>query len=197
MKLFTLKYFATFLLMSVIALCACSAGDMVKTYNMQNCEYAYKSTTNVTISNINVSKGISVSDAPKLLLLLNSQNQPIPLNFLLTLDVKNPNKSDAAFHGMAYKVNIDGIDFTEGSVDEPFNVASGETKPLSIKIGTDVAQLIEKNYKDAVMNVVKNFIGLSNEKTNVRVDLRPKFLAAGKTVTSPKTFPVNFSFGGK
>jgi LEA14-like dessication related protein len=164
---------------------------------MKNCEYAYKSTTNVTISNINVSNGISVLDAPKILLLLNSQNQSIPLNFLLTLDVKNSNDSEAAFHGMAYKVNIDGINFTEGSVDEPFSVASGETKPLPLKIGTDIAQLIEKNSKDAVVNVVKNFIGLSNEKTNVRVDLRPKFLAGGKTITSPTTFPVEFSFGGK
>ena len=199
MKLFTLKlkYFAAFSLMSIITLCACSAGDMLKTYNMKNCEYSYKSATNVTISNINVSNGISIADAPKILLLLNSQNQSIPLSFLLTLDVKNPNSSEAAFHGMEYKVNIDGIDFTEGSIDEPFSVASGETKPLPIKIGTDVTQLIEKNSKDAVMNTVKNFIGLSNEKTKVRVDLRPKFLVAGKTVSSPTTFPVDFSFGGK
>ncbi|MCL2154872.1 MAG: LEA type 2 family protein [Leptospirales bacterium] len=197
MKLFTLKCFAVFSIIPIIVLCACSAGDMLKTYNMKNCEYSYKSTTNVTISNINVSNGISIADAPKLLLLLNSQNQSIPLNFLLTLDVKNPNNSEAAFHGMAYKVNIDGIDFTEGSVDEPFNVASGETKPLPIKIGTDVMQLIEKNSKDAVMGMVKNFIGLSNEKTKVHVDLRPKFLVAGKTVSSPTTFPVDFTFGGK
>ena len=197
MKLFTLKCFAAFSIMSIIAFCACTAGDMLKTYNMKNCDYVYKSTTNVTISNINVSKGISVFDASKLLILLNSPNQPIPLNFLLTLDVKNPNDSEAAFHAMDYKVNIDGINFTEGSVDEPFSVAPGATKPLAIKVGTDVTELIQKNSKDAVLNMVKNFIGLSNEKTKVRVDLKPKFRVAGKTVTSPQTFPVDFVFGGK
>ena len=197
MKLFTVKSFAAFSIMSIIAFCGCSAGDMLKTYNMKKCEYTYKSATNVTISGINVSSGISITDGAKIALLLNSPTKSIPLSFLLTLDVKNPNTSEAAFHGMEYKVIIDGMDFTEGSVDEPFSVAPGETKPLSIKIGTDIAKLIEKNSKDAVMNMVKNFIGLGNEKTKVHVDLRPKFLAGTKTVSSPVAFPVEFTFGGK
>jgi len=197
MKLFTVKCFAAFLGMSIIALCGCKGGDLLETYNMQKCEYSYKSTTNVTISNINVSKGISVTDGAKLLLLLNSKNQSIPLNFLLTLDVKNPTASNAAFHGMGYKVKIDGMDFTDGLIEEPFSVAPGQTKPLSIKMGTDVAQLIEKNAKDKVLNMVKNFVGLGSDKTNVRVELKPKFIVGKQIVTSPKAFPVEFSFGGK
>ena len=195
MKLFILKYFAAFSIMSVIALCACAG--LLKTYNMKNCDYSYKSVGDVTISNINVSNGISIVDTPKILLLLSSLNKSIPLNFLLTLNVKNTNNSEAAFTGMAYKVNIDGIDFTEGAVNEPFSVAPGETKPLSIKIGTDITELIKKNSKDAVVDMTKNFIGLGNKKSNVRVDLRPKFLIGQQVITSPTTIPVNFSFGGK
>ena len=197
MKLFTIKSLAAFSLMSIIAFCGCSAGDILKTYNMKKCEYTYKSITNLSISGINVSSGISATDGIKIALLLNSPPKAIPLNFLLTLDVKNSNTSEAAFHGMAYKVKIDGMEFTEGSVDEPFSVAPGETKPLSLKIGTDIAQLIEKNSKEAVVNMVKNFIGLGNDKTTVHVELRPKFLAGTKTVTSPVAFPVEFTFGGK
>jgi len=197
MKLLTMKCFAAFSITLVIALCGCLPGDMLKTYNMQKCEYSYKSTTNITIGGINVSNGISILDVPKILLLLDSQNKAIPLSFLLTLNVKNPNKDEAAFHGMMYKINIDGMDFTEGSVDEPFSVASGETKPLSLTIGTDIAELIKKNSKEAVINMVKNFIGLGNSQTKIHADIKPKFLMGNQVVTSPVTFPVDFTFGGK
>ena len=197
MKLFMTKCFAAFSIVFMIALCSCTASDILKTYNMQKCEYSYKSITNLTIAGINVSKGISVLDAPKLLLLLNTQQSSIPLNFLLTLDVKNPNKDEAAFRGMLYKIKVDNMDFSEGSIDEPFSVASGETKPLSIKIGTDVAELVKKHSQEAVTNTVKNFIGMGSDKTKINVELKPKFLVGGKTVTSPVAFPVDFSFGGK
>jgi len=195
MKLFVLKCFTAFSIMSIMVFCVC--GGIQKTLNMKNCEYSYKSVNNVTISNINVSKGISVLDTPKILLMLSSLNQSIPLNFLLTLDVKNPNNSEAAFYGMLYKVIIDGIHFSEGGVDDKFSVAPGETKPMSIKIGTDVTELVKNNSKDSVLKMVKNFIGIGNEKTKVRVELKPKFRIGGQTITSPTVFPVEFEFGGK
>jgi len=197
MKLSVTKCFAAFLLMFITALCGCATDELFKTYNMKKCEYSYKSVTNVTIGGINVSNGISILDAPKILLLLSTQQSSIPLNFLLTVDVKNPTGSEAAFRGMVYKINIDGMDFTDGSIDEPFSVAAGETKPLSLKVGTDVAELIKKNSKEAVINMVKNFIGLGSDKTKVHVDLKPKFLVGAQIVTSPVNFPVDFTFGGK
>ena len=197
MKLPIMKCFAAFSIIFMIALYGCIPGEFLKMSNMQKCEYSYKSTTNITIGGINVSNGISIFDAPKILLLLDAQNKSVPLNFLLTLDVKNPNKEEAAFQGMMYKINIDGMDFTEGSVDEPFSVAPGETKPLSLKIGTDIAELIKKNSKEAVINMVKNFIGLGSSQTKIHADIRPKFLMGNQVMTSPVTFPVDFAFGGK
>ena len=197
MKLFTAKCFTAFLTVFIITLCGCKTDELLKTYNMKKCEYSFKSITNVTISGINVSNGISVTNTAKIALLLSDLNQAIPLNFLLTLDVKNPTDSEAAFRGIMYKITIDGINFSEGAVNEPFNVAAGETKPLPIKIGTDISELIKKNSKDAVINMVKNFIGLGKDKTKVHVELKPKFLVGGKVVTSPAAFPIDFTFGGK
>ncbi|MCL1912123.1 MAG: LEA type 2 family protein [Leptospirales bacterium] len=195
MKLFTAKCLTVFSVIFIAALCGCTT--ISKTYNMKKCEYTYKSLTNVTIGGVNASNGISLVDAPKILLLLNSQNSSIPLSFLLTLDVKNPTDSEAAFHGMTYKINIDGMDFSDGSIDEPFSVAAGATKPLSLKIGTDVAELIRKHSREKVLNMVQNFVGLGSDKTTVHVELKPKVLVGTQVVTSPVTFPVDFTFGGK
>ena len=196
MKVFTAKCFTAFLAVFIITLCGCKTDEFIKTYNMKKCEYSFKSITNVTISGINVSNGISVTNTAKILLLLSEQNKSIPLNFLLTLDVKNPTDSEAAFRGIIYKITIDSMNFSEGSVDEPFSVAAGETKPLPLKIGTDIAELIKKNSKDAVINMVKNFIGLGSDKTKIHVELKPKFLVGTQVVTSPVAFPVDFTFGG-
>jgi LEA14-like dessication related protein len=195
MKILT-KSLAIFSLLFVITICGCLADEILRTYNMQKCEYSYKSVSNVSIGGIKVSNGISLLDMPKVLLLLNN-SKSIPLAFTLTLDVKNPSQTEAAFRGIQYKIAIDGIDFNEGAVDEPFSVGAGETKPLSIKIESDAAKLIESKSRDAVINMIKNFIGIGNEKSHVQVQLKPNFLVGSKVVTSPVAFPVEFSFGGK
>jgi len=188
-------YFTIFSLTFIFIFSGCNlAGDINKTKNMANCKYSYNSISNVTIGGINVSNGVSTLDAIKIGLLLTQQK--IPLGFTMTLDVENPEKEEAAFWAMGYKVKIDNMDFTEGSIDEPFSVAPGEIKPLPIKINLDVAELMSKYSSDALINTTKNFIGMGSEKTKVHVDLKPKFNIAGGTVTSPKSFPVDFEFGG-
>jgi len=189
-------YFAIFSLVLVFIISGCDlAGDIKKTANMANCKYNYNSISDVTIGGINVSNGVSVSDAIKIGLLLTGQK--IPLGFTMTLDVENPENEEAAFWAMGYKVKIDKMDFTEGSIDEPFSVAPGGIKPLPIKINLDVAELMSKYSSDAIINTTKNFIGMGSEKTKVHVELKPKFNVAGQTITSPKSFPVDFEFGGK
>jgi len=196
-KLISKFHFTIFSLMLVLIFCGCNlAGDIQKTANMAKCEYNYNSISNVSIGGINVSNGVSTSDAAKILLLLGGQRM-IPLNFTMTLDVKNPEEEEAAFWAMLYKVKVDDMDFTEGSVSEPFSVAPGETNQLPIKINIDVAELMHKYSTDAIINTTKNFIGIGSGKTKIHVDLTPKFNVAGQTVTSPKSFPVDFFYPEK
>jgi len=200
MKLFAVKGFAVSLIMSMIVLCGCSVESLLKTYAEQSCEYYYNSIKDVTISNINVSNGVSAADTPKILLMLNSLNQSIPLNFVLVLEVQY-NFTDGAkgvtYAGMTYKVFIDGIEFANGETVENFSIYPKQKKLLPLKVGTDIAKLAEKNSKDAVINMVKNFIGIGSEKTKGRIELRPILSSVnGKTVLSPMTLPVTFTFGG-
>ena len=170
--------------------------NLQSAYNMKNCEYRYKSISNLTVSGMNISNGISVLQVPQILAILNGAANSIPLDFTLNLDVHNPNTSQAAFQALQYIIHIDDVEFTNGVLSQPFRVDVGKTEQLPIHIGVDIATLISRNSQSAILNIVKNFIGIGSEKSNVTVQLKPTFNIGGSQVTSPVFVPVSFSFGG-
>jgi len=165
-------------------------------YNMKSCEYQYKSISNLKVSNINLSNGISILQVPQILAILSGTASSIPLDFTLNLDVHNPNATAAAFQTLQYIIHIDDVEFTNGRLTQPFNVGAGETQQLPINIGVDIATLISNNSQTAILNIVKNFIGIGNDKSAVTVQLKPTFNIGGSPVTSPVFIPVSFTFGG-
>lgn len=170
--------------------------SLSSTYNMINCEYNYKSISGLTVSGIDVSKGLSVTSIPKITSILSGTASSIPLNFNLNLDVKNPNQSAAMLNGLQYIISIDDIQFTTGSVNQALNIGAGQSQTLPLSIGVDLATLMKNNSKDAVVDIAKNFIGIGNKKSNVSVQLKPTFMVGNVPITSPVYIPVSFSFGG-
>lgn len=167
------------------------------TYNLINCEYNYKSVTNLSVSGMNLSNGLSLTSIPKITSILNGSASSIPLNFTLNLDIKNPNESAAMLNGLQYIISIDDIQFTTGAVNQTLNIASGQTQTLPLAIGVDLATLMKNNSKEAVTEIAKNFLGIGSKKSNVTLQLKPTFKIGNTPITSPVYIPVSFSFGGK
>jgi len=165
-------------------------------YNLKYCEYKYQSITNLTVSGMNLSNGISMIQLPQILAILSGSAKSIPLDFTINLDVHNPNASQAAFQALQYMIQIDDVEFTTGNLMQPFSVDGGQTKQLPIQIGVDIVTLISNNSQSAILNIVKNFIGIGNEKSNVTVHLKPSFTVGSSRMTSPVFIPVSFTFGG-
>jgi LEA14-like dessication related protein len=186
------------LVLSLVMLSGCDiTKGLQSAYNMRHCEYKYQSITNLTVSGMNLSNGISALQLPQILAILSGTAKSIPLNFTVNLDVHNPNLSQAAFQALQYIIQIDDVEFTTGQLTQPFSVESGQTQQLPIHIGVDILTLISNNSQSAVLNIVKNFIGIGNDKSNVTVHLKPTFTVGASQVTSPVFIPVSFAFGGK
>ncbi|MDR2233784.1 MAG: hypothetical protein LBE56_11800 [Tannerella sp.] len=182
--------------MTLLSGCDITKG-LASMYNMTNCEYKYKSISNLTVGNMNLSNGISALQIPQALAILSGATSSIPLNFTVNLDVHNPNLTQAAFQALQYIIQIDDIELTTGSLTQPFNVDAGATQLLPINIGVDVAKLMTNNSASSVLNIVKNFIGIGSQPSNVTVQLKPTFNLGSSSFTSPVFIPVSFSFGGK
>ena len=185
------------LVMLMLSGCNILQTGLSNAYNLANCDYKYRSISNLTISDINLSQGLTPLQIPRVLSILNGNASSIPLNFTLNIDVNNPNSGAAAFQSLLYIISIDDINFTSGNFSQPFRVESGETKVLPMGIGVDVMELMNNNSKSAVENILKNFLGLSDTASKVTVQLKPSFKVGEQTFTSPLYIPVNFTFGGK
>lgn len=179
--------------------CGTVGNDLNGAYNMTQCKYAYNSIADVAVSGINITSGASLSpiNLVKLTTILAGNPSSIPLNFTVNMNVTNPNQTPALLNKLQYAVSIDDIHFTDGILNQAVNIAGGETQTIPIAVGVDVATLMKNNSQSALLNIVKNIAGISDEKSTVSLSLRPTFNIGGQPITSPITFPVSFTFGGK
>ncbi|MDR1403835.1 MAG: LEA type 2 family protein [Tannerellaceae bacterium] len=166
-------------------------------FNFTQCKFDYKSITNLSLSGTNLSKGITAATILQLTSLLTGNASTLPLNFTLNLNVSNPNQSIASLNGLQYILNIDDVQFTTGTVSQSVHIAAGGTQVLPLNIGFDLTTLLKGESKNAVLNIVKNFIGIGSQKSNVTFQIKPSFNIGSYPVTSPAFIPVSFSFGGK
>ena len=184
-----------FSVMLILSGCTALQTGLSNAYNLANCDYKYNSVSDIIISDINISKGLSPLMIPKVLTILSGNAKSIPLDMTLNLDVNNPNAGTAAFQALSYIVMIDDIQFTTGNFRQPFSVGAGETKMLPVTIGFDIAELMKNNSRSAVENIAKNILGLGNSKSKVTVQLKPSFKVGEQTFTSPVYVPVTFNIG--
>jgi LEA14-like dessication related protein len=189
-------------LCAVLSLSILTGCDVLKQqaaglYNITQCKYEYNSISNLSVSGMNLSNGISLLNMPKILALFSGQSSSIPLNFTLNLGVSNPNATAAIMNGMQYIISIDGIQFTTGAVEQSLSVPAGGKQTLPLNIGFDIASMMKGESKGAVTNIVKNFLGIGSEKSKVSVQIKPTFLIGNQRIAAPMYIPVDFSFGGK
>ncbi|MFV0469526.1 MAG: LEA type 2 family protein [Dysgonomonas sp.] len=194
-----LKLIAFAIAILTMTSCGTVGNDLMGAYNMTQCEYSYNSISNLSVSGINLgsSSSLSVTNIAKLTSILSGTASSIPLNFTVNMNVKNPNSTAALLNGLQYNVKVDGINFTNGTLNKSVNIASGATQSIPLTIGVDVKTLMANNTQSSVLNIVKNFIGIGSDKSNVTVDLKPSFNVGGQVIASPVSIPVSFTFGGK
>ncbi|MDR2533391.1 MAG: hypothetical protein LBC81_01210 [Tannerellaceae bacterium] len=178
-----------------------SGCDVVKqmggAYNMTQCNYSYRSVSNLRIAGMDLSKGVSIAWLPRITGILSGTAQSVPLNFTLNVDVENPNRTAAMLQGLQYILSIDNVDFTTGVVNRSLNIPGGGSQLMPLDIGFDLAELLRGESKDAVVNIVRNFLGVGDKASNVTFRIKPTFLIGSVPVTSPAYIPVSFTFGGK
>lgn len=190
------RILSLFIIITTLFSCDTLQQGLSSSYNMINCQYSYNSISGLTVSGMNLSNGLSITAIPKITSILTGTATSIPLNFNLNLDVKNPNQSAAMLQGLQYILSIDGIEFTQGSLNRSLNIPAGQSQILPLAIGVDLATLMRNNSKDAIIDIAKNFIGIGSKASNVSVQLKPTFMIGNTPITSPLYIPVNFTFGG-
>lgn len=182
----------------VVALTGCSFLSGI--VNMTKCEYSYKSVSDVKVGGIDFSNLSAVSlmqNMSTISKLLQGDFKDLPLELTVNLNVKNPNEGKAAINGMIYTMNIDGLDVAEGNLKKSFSVDGGKTATLPLVVRTNLGNILDKQNRNTVVDIVKNFVGISGNKSKIKMKLSPTITGRNNEQRKLMTVPVSFEYGGK
>jgi hypothetical protein len=174
------------------------AQQLMGTYNMTQCKYEYNSISGLTLAGVNLQEVSNISSlnpisAANLLAAFASPSGNLPLNFTLNLNVSNPGLQTALLNGMGYILEIDGVEMTQGMLNQPIQVASGQKTVLPISMAFDLKKVLSGKSADAIKNLAFNFAGIGSSPSNVTIRLKPSFVVGGQTISSPSYIPVSFT----
>ncbi len=153
------KFYHLFLVVIILCISGCSIVNSVKSaYELTKCKFDYNRISDVSIANVKVSEGLTVSNIANLSKFLLSDFSSLPIDMIVHLDVANPSEKTASIHGCDYTINIDGLDIAEGNLNSPFEVEAGKTGIMSIRVQTDLKSVITADNRSKIVTMVKTII---------------------------------------
>jgi len=178
------------------------AKQLASTYALTQCKYIFQSITGLNLGGINLQNVNSISSlnplsAANLLAAFASPNGSLPLNFTLNLDVTNPGIQTALLNSANYILEIDGMQMTQGSVNQQIQIGSGQKATLPIAIGFDLKKVMSGQSLDAIKNLAFNFAGIGSGSSNVTLKLQPSLMVGGTPLSSPDYIPISFTLNKK
>jgi LEA14-like dessication related protein len=178
------------------------ANQLVGTYNMTQCKYEYNSISSLTLAGVNLQNVSSISSlnplsAANLLAAFSSSSGSLPLDFTLNLNVTNPGLQVALLNGLGYILEIDGVEMTQGFLNNQVQIGAGQKTVLPINMVFDLKKVLSGQSMDAVKNLAFNFAGIGSSSSSVTVKLQPTLVIGGQSYKSPTYIPVSFSLNKK
>ena len=187
------------LILTVFIWFSCDVAQQIAgVYSMTQCKYSYNSISGLTLAGLNLQDASSLSSlnavsAANLLAAFSTSSGSLPLNFTLNLNVKNPNTQTALLNGLAYILEIDGMEMTTGSLNQQLQINANETAKLPLTLGFDLKKVMSGQSLDAIKNLAFNFAGIGSGSSNVTIKLQPSIQVGGQTIKSPTYIPVSFT----
>jgi len=178
------------------------AKQLAGTFALTQCKYIFKSIAGLSLAGIDLQNINSISSlnpfaAANLLAAFASPSGSLPLNFTLNLDVSNSGAQTAILNSTNYILEIDGIEMTQGLVNQQLQIESGGISTLPISMAFDLKKVLSGHSLDAMKNLAFNFAGIGDATSNVTVKLKASFMVGGKPVSAPDYIPVSFTLNKK
>ncbi len=185
----------------LIALTMVSCEAIKSAFQLKNCQYSYNSITGIKVAGIDCSSTSSMlqlSNLTKIANLIAGNFSSLPLEMTVNVNVKNPGEVAAGISNVKYDVAIDELNIASGDLQKAFRVEPGKIAVLPVGIKTDLANLLNADNRAQVVNIVKNFAGINDKASTVKLKLRPTISRgnSGSGITLP-AIPVTFSYNGK
>lgn len=177
--------------------------DFIKSaYQLKNCEYTYHSIGDIKVAGLDFSSGVGgflqMSNITKIANLIAGNFSELPLEMTVNVNVKNPGTVAAGINNVKYDLAIDNINVASGDLQKALRVEPGQTTIMPVNIKTDLSNLLNEQNRSQVIGIVKNFVGITDQESTIKLKLRPTILQGKSSsgVTLP-AIPLTFKYNGK
>jgi len=188
--------FTKYLLGGLFALVGLSSCSVTQAIKLKDCEYTYSHISDVTFMDMTAKDRKSIAGVTMMTRALLGKTDQIRIGATIHLRVHNPNKHTASVDKLFYSVALDSITIAEGSLTEAFIVAGESISDMPIILSVDIKELMKEHSKATMVNVVKNFLNMSDTPSHVTVTLKPLIRVGSTAVAITKPILISFDYGG-
>ncbi len=171
------------------------AGEL---HTFVKCSFRLSSVEHVRLADVNIQNikrfsDINIFDAAKITASIGSGK--LLLNFILNVEVKNPNKSKAAMNKLEWILYIDDIEITKGTLNERIEITSnGGISTLPLFLNFDLIKIFTGSSFDAIMNFGFNLAGTGNKPTRITLKAKPTIFVGNKPIIYPGYITIRNEF---
>jgi len=187
-------FYIIFMVLALGIMPSCSISQAIK---LKDCEYTYSHISDVTFMDMTSKERKSIAGVTMMTRALLGKTDKVTMGCTIHIRVHNPNNQTASVDRLFYTVALDSIQIAEGNNIDPFVVAGQSTAIMPIRLSVDVKELMKEHSKGTMVNILKNFLNMSDTPTLVTLTLKPLIHVAGASVALTKPIPITFEYGGK
>jgi hypothetical protein len=156
---------------------------------LAKCEFRIQSVTNLRLNDVNVEDIKSISDLTIMdaqQLIRGVSGKTFPLNFILSVQARNPNSSVAGMNQLAWILFIDDIQMTSGSVNQPVTIPGNNgSAVIPVQMNLDLKKILNGKSGDAIVNFGFNLAGTGTKPTRFTIKLKPTIMIGNNAVVYP------------
>lgn len=177
------------LLLPVLFLTSCDILEQVaQVAALQECEFEMDNVDNVKVLGIRMDNkdeisDFSFSDLAKLTAAIGGGTLPLEMD--LNVKVTNPNTQTAAMTRMDWKVYLDDVHMVDGVVSDRVTIQPNGSAVVPFRAALDLNDVISGDGLDAMLNLVMNLSGHSNEASRLKLKVKPAINVAGRAIAYP------------
>lgn len=168
---------------------------------LTKCEFKLGSLEKPVLAGIKVYEKESFSDLglkDVALITASVSKGELPLEFILNIDVKNPNKKMAAINKIEWIIYIDEIEVCAGILEERIEVPPNDgTATIPLHIKTNLKEVTTFKSAKSLVNFGLNLADASNKPTRVSLKIKPSIRIGNKQISSPGFIKVKKEFSSE
>ncbi len=184
----------------VVMLSSCDVLNEVSSmYNFAKCDFRLSTVDNIRLAGVNVQKiqtlsDLSMIDAAKLTAA--AVTNQFPLDFILNVEVRNPNTQKAIMNGMEWILIIDDIEMTRGNLDRRIEVLpNNQSTIMPLTLSFDLHKVLTGKSSTAMINFGLNLAGAGNKPSRIALKAKPSVVVGNMTFPYPDYITIRTEFG--